>query len=95
MSAYDELAERIRTLARETVDVRAPAVERWRTVSSSPLVIELVGADDDLVLEEGDPDLEIDRAVLGDRPAPGDMLRVHRDADGWMVAGVLSTGDTD
>jgi hypothetical protein len=57
-------------------------------VAANPLIIEQVNGD--IVLEEGDPDVEIDRAVLAQRPAVGDRVRVHQDGEDWIVAGVIS-----
>lgn len=89
-TAYDDLADRIRGMVRHEVDARSPRVERWKVVSSNPLVIEQI--DGDLTLEEGDPDVEIDRrliATVPDRPAVGDLVRVHHDGQDWIVAGVI------
>jgi hypothetical protein len=44
---------------------------------------------DELLLEEGDPDVEFGREVLQDRPAKGDVVRVHSDGDHYIVAGVI------
>lgn len=86
-TAYDELADRLRRLAREEARVAAPPVERFKVTRADPLVIEQI--EGDLVLEEGDPDVEIDRGVLADRPAVGDTVRVHHDGADWVVAGVI------
>lgn len=88
-TAYDRLAERLRGLARESVAAAAPAVDRGKVLSVTPLVIDL---GDDVLLEEGDPDVEFDRAVLADRPAAGDTVRVHSDGEDWIVAGVIVGG---
>lgn len=91
-TAYDELADRIRGLVREEARVASPPVERWMVTSSDPLIVEQVGGD--IVIEEGDPDVEIDRAVLDDRPDVDDLVRVHSDGEGegkgWIVAGVIA-----
>lgn len=85
---YDELADRIRRLAREEATSASPPVERAKVQKSNPLVVELIG--EDLRLEEGDPDVEIDEALLTDRPAVGRTVRVHRDAqDDYVIAGVI------
>lgn len=93
MSAYDDLAERLRALCHEVAVVASPPVERWEVVTVEPLAIRQVGGEDDLVLEEGDPDVEIDRGVLTDRPELGDLVRVHRDGADWIVAGVIRSDD--
>lgn len=92
MTVYDELAEAIRGIARGEARTVSPPVERWKVTISDPLTIERVGGDGDLVLEEGDPDVEIDRAVLADRPAVDDLVRVHHDGEDWIVAGVITHG---
>lgn len=85
-TVYDDLADRLRTLAREEARSASPPVNRARVLSADPLVVDL---GDDLLLEEGDPDVEFDRAVLADRPAAGDAVRVHCDGADWIVSGVI------
>lgn len=97
-TVYDELADRIRSLVRREVDHRGPAVMRFKVVSVEPLVVEQV--DGELFLEEGDPDVEVDRGLLADRPALGATVRVHADHGGgdgpdWMIVGVLVGGEDD
>lgn len=87
-TAYDELADRIRALARKEAHAVSPPVQRFKVTSSDPLIVEEVHGD--LVLEEGDPDVEIDRAVLADRPGVDDLVRVHHDGEDWIIAGVVS-----
>lgn len=87
-SSYDELADRIRALARHEAHAVSPPVQRFKVTSANPLIIEEIHGD--LVLEEGDPDVEIDRGVLSVRPAVGDMVRVHHDGEDWIIAGVVS-----
>lgn len=87
-NVYDDLAARIRGLARETAQDASPPVERGKVKRSNPLKVQLI--DDDVVLEEGDEDVEIDRALLDDRPAVGETVRVHRDGEhDFVIAGVL------
>lgn len=88
-TVYDRFAERLKGLVHDTAREASPAVERWRVTSSNPLVIEQIDGGD-IVLEEGDPDVEIDRAVLAARPAVGDRVRVHSDGADWIVAGVIA-----
>lgn len=76
-------------MCQEVAVVASPPVQRWKVVAVQPLAIVQVGDEDDLVLEEGDPDVEIDRSVLANRPVLGDLVRVHRDGDDWIVAGVI------
>lgn len=92
-TVYDELADRIRSLVHRAVESRGPSVQRFKVVSSDPLVVEQV--EGELVLEEGDPDVEVDRALLADRPDVGQTVRVHADAGGdeWMIVGVLVSGE--
>lgn len=90
MSVYDDLVAEIRGMVEDTARAVSPPVERWRVLKSEPLTIEMVG--EGFVLEEGDPDVEVDRAVLADRPAPGDLVRVHQDGEDWIVAGVIAHG---
>lgn len=92
MTVFDELAGAIRDIARGEARTVSPPVERWKVTKADPLTIERVGGDGDLVLEEGDPDVEIDRAVLADRPAVDDLVRVHHDGEDWIVAGVITHG---
>lgn len=91
MTVFDELADELRAMARDEARVASPPVGRWKVLRADPLRIEQVG--EDIVLEEGDPDVEIDRGVLYRRPAVGDMMRVHHDGEDWIVAGVISHGD--
>jgi hypothetical protein len=88
-TVYDELADRIRGLVREEAPKVSPPVSRGRVVSADPLVVD---CGDDVLLEEGDPDVEFDRAVLQDRPAAGDAVRVHFDGEDWIVSGVIEGG---
>lgn len=90
MNVYDELVDAIREMIEHNARAASPPVERWKVLKSNPLTIEMIG--DGLVLEEGDPDVEIDRAVLADRPAPGALVRVHHDGEDWIVAGVIAHG---
>jgi hypothetical protein len=87
MSVYDDLAQRLRGLCRDVVAETAPPVERWKVVASNPLVVEQITGD--VVLEEGDPDVEIDRGVLADRPAAGATVCVHFDGQDWIIGSVI------
>lgn len=89
-TVYDELADRIRALVDDRVEAAAPKVLRFKVLTSDPLVIEQV--DGELVLEEGDPDVEIERGLIASpeaRPDVGDLVRVHHDGEDWIVAGVI------
>lgn len=86
-TVFDDLADRIRALAQGEAKVASPPVGRGKVLAADPMVIDMIGVD--LVLEEGDPDVEFDRAVLATRPAVGDTVRVHHDGDDWIVAGVV------
>lgn len=87
-SVYDDLADAIRELVQGEARVVSPPVERWKVTQAEPLVIE--STEDDIVLEEGDPDVEIDRLVLALRPEVGDTVRVHQDGSDWIIAGVIA-----
>lgn len=89
-TVYDDLADRIRGLVEDRVAATAPKVLRFKVLTADPLVIEQI--DGELVLEEGDPDVEIDRRLIAtpeDRPDVGDLVRVHHDGEDWIVAGVI------
>lgn len=86
-TVYDQLAARIRGLVSDTVRAEAPPVERWKVLAADPLVVEQIGGD--IVLEEGDPDVEVDRAVIADRPEVGATVRVHHDGEDWIISGVI------
>lgn len=86
-NVYDDLAAAVRSLVEDTAKAASPPVERWKVVQSNPLVIESIA--DDFMLEEGDPDVEIDRALLTDRPDVGDTVRVHSDGEDYIIGGVI------
>jgi hypothetical protein len=90
-TVYDELADRLHGLAHRTAKAASPPVERGKVTHADPLVVEMI--DSDLTLEEGDPDVEIDRGLLTDRPAVGDTVRVHKDGgpggSDYVIAGVV------
>lgn len=89
-TVFDDLVDRLVDLVHdEAPRVTAPAVERGIVVVTEPLIVDI---GDDLLLEEGDPDVEFDRALLADRPAKGDAVRVHSDGDAYIVAGVIEGG---
>lgn len=85
-NVYDELVDRLRGLVGERAVEASPPVSRGKVIEVEPLVIEL---DDDVVVEEGDPDVEFDRAVLAERPEVGDTVRVHADGEDYIVSGVI------
>ena len=89
-SPYDDLADRIRQLVHEEAPQASPPVDRGKVVSATPLIVDL---GDEVLLEEGDPDVEFDRGVLADRPTVDDTVRVHSDGSGWIVSGVIEGGD--
>ncbi len=88
-TVYDELADRLRSMVRDEAPVASPPVTRGRVISPTPLVVDL---GDEHLLEEGDPDVEFDRALLADRPAAGKSVRVHSDGEDYIVSGVLEGG---
>lgn len=90
MSAYDDLAVKLRGMVRERA--RQAHVDRFKVVQADPLVIEQV--EGELVLEEGDPDFEIAKAVDDAVPTIGDMVLVHQGHDGdWVATGVVRRGE--
>lgn len=89
MSVYDDLAARIRGAARHHARVESPPPMRFKVARTSPLTLHHLGAVD-LVLEEGDPDVEIARDVLESRPSVGDIVIVHADQfHDYIVSGVV------
>lgn len=97
-TVYHELADRLRGLAREQAQAASPAMERGKVVKRNPLVVELLNSD--VRLEEGDPDVEIDRSLLGllvdsmghssQRPQVGQTVAVQRDGDGdYLIVAVV------
>jgi hypothetical protein len=86
-SVFDELAEKIRGMAGEEAKRVSPPVTRGKVKSADPLIVVLP---DDIVIEEGDPDVEFEKRLLGaDRPEEGDTVRVHHDGQDWIVGGVV------
>lgn len=87
---WGEIAGRLREVTRDTVRDEAPPVQRGKVVKATPLIVDV---SDDLVLEEGDEDVEFDEALLATRPAVGDVVRVHKAADGdYIVSGRIVSG---
>lgn len=90
MTVYDKLAARLHGIVADRT--RAIAADRFKVVKANPLVLRQI--EGDLVLEEGDPDLEIADAVDTAAPAVGDMVVVHQGADGdWIATGVVKRGN--
>lgn len=98
MDEFDELATKIRTLARGEAQEASRPIERGKVVKRNPLVVELMNRS--LRLEEGDPDVEIDRSLLGllkdsmghssERPQVGQTVAVQRDSDGdYLITAVM------
>jgi hypothetical protein len=89
MSAVKELARRLRQMAREEARSASPPVQRFKVRRANPLVLDEIGGD--LLLEEGDEDVELARELAADRPSVGETVRVHRDAEGdYIVSGVIT-----
>jgi hypothetical protein len=86
VSAWPDVAERIRTLA---ADAKA---RRFRVVDASPFAA--VEVDGDERIEVGDPDLEVSTEVLEDA-ALGDIVLVVETAEGDYVAAALLSDDDD
>lgn len=84
---YGDLAKRLRQLAGDEAKRVSPPVQRGKVKSADPLIVELP---DDVLIEEGDPDVEFEKRLLNDdRPAEGDTVRVHHDGQDWIVSGVV------
>lgn len=81
------LVDRIRDLAGDEARRVSPPVTRWKVTTSDPLVIESL--DEDVVLNEGDPDVEWSRELFSSRPDVGDVLLVYQDADTYVVGPML------
>ncbi len=88
-TVYDDLADRIRSLVHRTVASRGGggSVQRFKVISANPLVVEQI--EGDLVLEEGDPDVDLVGALLADRPSIGDTVLVHADGEDWIIGAVI------
>jgi hypothetical protein len=94
-SVFDELADRLTTLADRRARAVSPPVGRGKVTLSDPLTVEVIADVDGTTLEEGDPDVEFDAALLADRPAVGATVRLHHDGEDWIVAGVLMADGSD
>jgi hypothetical protein len=86
-NVYDILIDRLKGLVRNEAVAASPPVRRAKVLTADPLVVE--GIEDDIQLEEGDPDVEIDRGLLSDRPAVGDTVRVHSDGSDYIIGGAV------
>lgn len=97
MTVYDDLATRIRGVARDHARAESPPTLRFRVASTGPLVLDQI--DGDLVLNEGDPDFTIADAVDTGAPAAGDVVLVEQtgasDNPEWFATGVVKRGDDD
>lgn len=101
MSRVTELALKMREMAREEVRSRVPGSRYFTVLDTSPLRIE--DTESDLVLEEGDQDLELEQWVKHYDSlyglVVGDTLVCHpigTDGQGngsWVATGVISETD--
>lgn len=88
MTVWYELARRVRQAGRDGAVEAAPAIGRFVVASVSPLSLEQV--DGDLVLVDGEEDVEVAKALRDTPPSAGDVVLCHRDGDGdWIVTAVL------
>lgn len=84
--SFDRLADRLTDLVDVRVERVAPRIERGHVVQVNPLAVDL---GDDVLIEEGDPDVEFDRALLRRRPAIGEAVRVEFADGDWIVCGIV------
>lgn len=90
-NVWDDLVDRLRTFVHGEVEQTGHRTRRFKVVYRNPLVVEAI--DGELLLEEGDPDLEIDRAVLADRPNVDDLVVVQQTEDEYAIVGVIAHAD--
>lgn len=106
VSVFDELADEIRGIAREQAVNAVKPPRRFKVRRLDPLLLEEVNGD--LVLEDGDPDFEIDERLKpgahttcpagtghrneGSLPQLGDIVIVEQDRHGDYVARGLVKG---
>lgn len=87
-----QLADRIREVAREQALHASPPVRRGTVLHSNPLRVEY----GDAILEEGEDDVEIDEALKLDRPDPDTIVRVHVSVDdddrSYLIEGRILDG---
>ena len=90
MGAFDDLARTLKDhMARAAAD--APHALHFKVLRAAPLSIESM--DGDLILTEGDPDLDIEAWVAQYHRQygieRGDVVLVKRVSGGWAVTGVV------
>lgn len=93
MTVWDDVAHRIREIARTQVHNVAPPPRRFKVAGTSPLVMEAVDGSPDRI-EHGDEDVEVDERVLA-TAAEGDLVHVHEDEDGDYLVGGLVKDEVD
>lgn len=87
---FDELGLALQRLATRSARQVATPVERFRVTRTSPLTV-VSERDDALVLEDGDEDFVIAKAVADATLAVGDLLLVHAEHDGdFLATGVVN-----
>jgi hypothetical protein len=84
VTVWNEIVAELGGLAGRTVHNVSPPPRRFKVRNADPLVVEELHGD--LVLEEGDPDFEVEEALKTTRPAAGDLVLVDTDAHGDYVA---------
>lgn len=102
-NVWDDLVEKLRAFVNAEVDGRGHRTRRFKVLNRNPLVFQAV--DGDLVIEEGDPDVEIARSVRGytiidsdgdsvviPRPQIGDLVVVHETPEEYAVVAVADHG---
>ena len=91
-TVFDELAHRIRDIARSEAKDVAPPVRRARVLDASPLTVELL--DTGVVLEEGDEDFDVSDELDRHPPPVGSIVLVDTDEEGDYVArGIVKRSD--
>ena len=92
----DELALRIRQVARSVQQNEGSGVERFKVLLTNPLT--LGDMDGSLVLEDGDPDFTIGEVFRGQMTdqvvAAGDLVWVARDGQEWHALDRVGPGTT-
>jgi hypothetical protein len=90
MSVYKELAQKLQAVAKGAAREAAPQLGRYRVTAVEPLTLEEVGGD--ALLEDGDPDFEVERWLRRYHEdvglEVGDVVYVHDDGETAVAIGV-------
>lgn len=82
---WEEVRVHLHRMARGAAREVSTPIERFRVTQADPLIV-VAERDDGLVLEDGDDDFTITRAVADATPSVGDVVLVHEEHDGDFVA---------